>query len=273
MRKAAASQDLAPKFVGAVGNAVSILRSLAQSSEPAGVAAIARDAGVSVSTCFNILRTLASERLVVFDPANKTYRIGLGMLEFSIPLLGTKQADLIRPELERLVEERSCLICLWQVTENDRIVLIDRVANPTTVRVDMSDGSRFPAFLGAIGRCYAAHKDLKRPDLAKRFAQLQWQSPPSFDDYARDVEQAQQDGFAFDFGQLFVGLDIAAALIVDSDGKARFGISGIAIAGQMTKPSLRALATDLRDSAHYISETLFGVAQRGRHAGRKGSAR
>src|SRR6266478_8808986 len=146
MRKRA-NQDLAPNFVGAVGNAVSILRSLAHSSEPAGVAAIARNAGVSVSTCFNILRTLASERLVVFDPESKAYRIGLGMLEFSVPLLGANQADVIRPELKRLAGERSCLICLWQLTENDRILLIDRVSPPRTVRVDISHGSRLPAFV------------------------------------------------------------------------------------------------------------------------------
>ena len=267
MRRSA-PQEIAPKFVGAVGSAVSILRSLAQSSEPTGVVAIARDSGVSVSTCFNILRTLASERLVEFDPTDKTYRIGLGMLEFSVPLLGAKQADLIRPQLERLVEERSCLICLWQVTDNDRILLVDRVANRTSVRVDMSNGTRFPAFVGAIGRCYAAHRNLKRSELAKRFAQLQWQSPPKYDEYAKDVAQAQHDGFAFDFGQLFVGLEIAASLVIDAEGKARFGISGIAIAGQMTKQSLRALATDLRDCANYISETLFGVAQRGRQTGR-----
>src|SRR5260370_18195899 len=107
MRKRA-NQDLAPNFVGAVGNAVSILRSLAHSSEPAGVAAIARNAGVSVSTSFNILRTLASERLVVFDPESKTYRIGLRMLEFSVPPLGSSQAACIPPPLNRLHRQRSC---------------------------------------------------------------------------------------------------------------------------------------------------------------------
>lgn len=269
--KRRAKQDIAPKFVGAVGNAVSILRSLAQASEPSGVAAIARDAGVSVSSCFNILRTLASERLVVFDAETKAYRIGLGMLEFSVPLLGVRQADLIRPELERLAGECNCLICLWQLTEKDRIVLVDRVSTARTVRVDMSYGSRLPAFVGAVGRCYAAHKNLRRAELAKRFAKLQWQDPPSFDDYAADVEQAQRNGFAFDFGRLFIGLEIAASLVTDTNGKARFGVSGIAIAGQMSRPALNALAADLRTTANYISETLFGVAQRSRQSERKGA--
>ncbi|MFG1229814.1 IclR family transcriptional regulator [Xanthobacter autotrophicus DSM 597] len=255
-----ADQDPSPKIVGAVANAVSILRSLAQSSGPAGVNVIARDAGVSVSTCFNILRTLTSERLVDFDPGAKTYAIGMGVLELSLPLLGANQANLIRPELARLSAEHKCLMCLWQITDGERIVLVDRVSTAKTVRVDMSDGSRLPTFVGAIGRCYAALRDLPRDELKARFDALQWQSPPSFEEYVKDVEQARRDGYAFDLGQLFRGLEIAAAVVTDPSGKPRLGISGISIAGQLTRPEIEQLGAALRDSADFISESLFGVS-------------
>ncbi len=255
-----ADQDPSPKIVGAVANAISILRSLAQSSGPAGVNVIARDAGVSVSTCFNILRTLSSERLVDFDPEAKTYAIGMGVLELSLPLLGANQANLIRPELARLSAEHKCLMCLWQITDGERIVLIDRVSTAKTVRVDMSDGSRLPTFVGAIGRCYAALRDLPRDELKARFDALQWQSPPSFEDYVKDVEQARRDGYAFDLGQLFRGLEIAAAVVTDPSGKPRLGISGISIAGQLTRPEIEQLGAALRDSADFVSESLFGVS-------------
>jgi len=258
---AATDQDLSPKIVGAVANAIAILRSLVQLSEPAGVAVISRDAGVSVSTCFNILRTLTAERLVEFDAEAKTYRIGMGVLEFSLPLLGANQADLIRPELLRLSGEHKSLICLWQITEAERIMLVDRVSSARTVRVDMSHGSRLPTYVGAVGRCYAALRDLPRDELKRRFDALQWQAPPSFEAYADDVERAKQDGFAFDFGQLFIGLEIAAAVITDPAGKPRLGISGINIAGQLPQRDIERLAVDLRDSADWISEALFGVSR------------
>jgi DNA-binding IclR family transcriptional regulator len=262
-------QDLSPKIVGAVANAVAILRSLVQLSEPVGVAAIARDTGVSVSTCFNILRTLAGERLVEFDAEAKTYRIGLGVLEFSLPLLGANQADLIRPELQRLSDEHKSLICLWQITEAERIILVDRVSSARTVRVDMSHGSRLPTYVGAVGRCYAALRKPPRDELKQRFDALQWQAPPSFDAYAEDVERAKQDGFAFDFGQLFIGLEIAAAVITDPAGKPRLGISGINIAGQLPRRDIERLAVDLRDSADWISEALFGVSRGVRQSERR----
>lgn len=257
----APDQDLSPKIVGAVANAVSILRSLAQMSDPAGVAVIARDTGVSVSTCFNILRTLSAERLVDFDAEAKTYRIGLGVLELSLPLLGANQADLIRPELARLSGAHKSLLCLWQVTEGERIVLVDRVSMAKTVRVDMSDGSRLPTFVGAVGRCYAALRNLPRNELKLRFDALQWQAPPSFEDYVSDVERARRDGYAFDLGQLFKGLEIAAAVVTDAEGRPRLGISGISIAGQLSREDIERLGVDLRDSADWISEALFGASR------------
>lgn len=262
-------QDPSPKNVGAVANAVSILRSLAQMSEPAGVAVIARDSGVSVSTCFNILRTLSSERLVDFDPEAKTYQIGMGVLELSLPLLGANQADLIRPELKRLSGEHNSLICLWQITESERIVLVDRVSTARTVRVDMSDGSRLPTYVGAVGRCYAAIRGLPADHLKTHFDQLQWQSPPSFEAYATDVERARRDGYAFDFGQLFIGLEIAAAIVTDPTGKPRLGISGISIAGQLSRENIERLGVDLRNSADWISEALFGVSRGVRQSQRR----
>jgi len=265
-------QDLAPKFVGAVMQATSILRSLARMGEPMGVAAIAREAGVSTSTCFNILRTLANERLISFNPAQKTYQMGLGVLEFTVPLLGANQADLIRPELIRLSQERACLVCLWHVTDNERIVLVDSISSGNIVRIDIQVGSRLPAWVGAVGRCYAANQNLSDSALRKQFGKLQWQSPPSFEEYCRDVQEARATGYAFDPGNLFRGVDIAGTLVTDTRGTARFGLSMIAIAGQMDANALKEAALDMRDAADWISETLFGAHRGQRQIERKAAA-
>ena len=264
-----ADQAPAPKIVGAVANAVSILRVLAQAGEPMGVAAISRTTNIGVSTCFNILRTLATERLVDFDDHAKTYRIGAGVLELSVPLLGINQVDLIRPELQRLSAEHNSLICLWQITESERVVLVDRIATGRNVRVDMSIGARLPAYVGAVGRCFAALADLKKEDLREKFDKLQWQNPPLFDDYLAQVEQAKRDGYAFDLGKLFIGVEIAASIVTDSSGKLRLGVSGINIAGQLQRRNLDRLAIDIRNSTDWISETLFGVTRGVRQANRR----
>ncbi|PTW62630.1 IclR family transcriptional regulator [Breoghania corrubedonensis] len=248
----------ATKYVGAVENAVAILRFLTHAHGPAGVARIARETEINVSTTFNIARTLAKEGLVAFDPETKEYRPGVGLLEFSVPLLGTNQVDLLQPRLSELAETHKALIGLWKVTPGDRIVLVDREVKGTVVRVDMQLGSRLPALIGAIGRCVAASRGLPRADLKRRFAELRWQNPPSFEDYARDVDKARETGFAFDRGNLFQGVDIVAAAVLDERGNARLGISGITIRDQMSEAELEALARELADVARYFAATLYG---------------
>lgn len=247
------------KYVGAVENAVAILRFLTHSHLPAGVAQIARGAGVNVSTAFNILKTLTKEGLVDFNPLSKDYRPGMGLLEFSVPLLGMNQIDLLHPRLEELSARHKALIGLWKVTPFDRIVLVDRVVQDSVVRVDMALGSRLPALIGAIGRCVAAaHHDISSDELRQRFEALRWQNPPSFEHYAEDVMHARNAGFAFDRANLFQGLDSAASAILDHTGAARLGLTGTTITGQMSPAEFEALAHDLRDTAADISATIYG---------------
>src|SRR3984957_9985284 len=91
-----------PKDVGAVVNALRILRCLSGSSKPLGVSAVTRATGISASTAFGILRTLARLHYVSFNESDKTYRLGLAMAEMAAGLLRTSHAELIHPELERL---------------------------------------------------------------------------------------------------------------------------------------------------------------------------
>ena len=246
------------RSVGAVVQAICILRHLAAQEAPSGVTAVARATGLNTSTCFNILRTLAAEGLVVFNTEAKTYCLGFGILELSTSLLGASPVDLIRPELERLAHGRPVVVCLWHVTQNDRVVLADRVCDPTTmVRVEMAPDIRLPSFAAAVGRCVAAAWRVPDAELRRRFDGLRWQNPPSFEAYLADVRRAEGEGYALDLGQMFVGLDTAAAVIADHRGHPRFGISAISIHGQMGRADLEALGRELRDVARRIGAALF----------------
>ena len=71
------------KLVGALVGGISVLRYLSASNSPLGVTQVARDLKINPSTCFNLLRTLVHEGLVVFNPDTKTYQIGLGLVEIA----------------------------------------------------------------------------------------------------------------------------------------------------------------------------------------------
>ncbi len=251
------STSAAPRDVGAVVNAIHILRFLSAATEPVGVATVARGTGISPSTCFNILRTLARQRFVALHSTDKTYTLGLAMAELAAGMIGISHAELIRPELERLALNHAMLIVLWRVTEDGHLVLIDRAHSHTTIRVEMKVGLRVPILVGGIGRCVAAALDLPASELRRRFAALRWQSPPSFESYAADVVAARERGWSMDNGNLYRGLITVAALITDQNDQPRFGVSGITIAGQHSMERLAEVGNDLRDLAIMAGSSLF----------------
>ena len=55
------------KLVGALASGLAIVRYLAVAGAPVGVSRIARHLELNASTCYNLLKTLVHERLVVFD--------------------------------------------------------------------------------------------------------------------------------------------------------------------------------------------------------------
>lgn len=245
------------RTVGALVQALRILRHLSAQGTPEGVSAIARAAGVNGSTCFNILRTLAAEGLVVFDPVAKTYRLGLGVLELAIGLLGANPGDLIRPELERLALAHGALICLWHITDNDRLVLIERAFDPGSIRVELPPGKRLPALAGGVGRVIAALRDYSEAELRRRFAELRWQSAPRFEEYRASIIEAGQRGYGLDIGQLYIGVDVVGAVVRDHEGRPRYGVSSITLHGHIPVESRVRVGQDLNDSCRHLGASLF----------------
>ncbi|MCC5808909.1 MAG: IclR family transcriptional regulator [Ectothiorhodospiraceae bacterium] len=220
------------KPVGAVVNAVRLLRVLASSNKPLGVTAAARAADVNPSTAYHILRTLVHEGLVTFDEGGKTYSLGLGMVTLARKLLGRHQTELLRPELTRLATNFECLFALWQIVD-DRVVLIDRALANTAVRLDLEVTQRMPFLLGAIGRAIAARLDMETSELYRRFSELRWNAPMTFEEYQQELEQTRQRGYAVDQERLYSGITAIASVITDDQGRPQLGISAIGFAERL----------------------------------------
>ncbi|WP_444984823.1 IclR family transcriptional regulator [Halomonas mongoliensis] len=253
---ASTSRETPTKDVGAVVNAIHILRHLAHQQEPQGVAATARATGVSPSTTFNILRTLAHEDMLHFDEQTKTYRLGLGLSELTVNLIGQSHADLIQPELDRLALNLQILIVLWRVTSDHHISVIAR-ATPRVPHVAVRRDSRLPELVGASGRCIAALRDLPDDDLRRHFAALRWDNPPTFEAYLADVDKARLTGWALDDNCLYHGVSLVGSAITDQNGQPRFAISGIAISAQQDGTSIRKAGEAIHAASQYLQRSLF----------------
>lgn len=244
------------KTVGAVAAAVKILRHLANSPEPLGVSRIAKPTKINTSTCFNILRTLAAEDLVNFDPLSKTYTISLGIMDLArgaTALGGDLSA--IRPSMERIANEHGVTLTLWQPIGDNRKVLVYSALSRSAMRIQMAVGQRLPMLIGATGRVFAAYSDLGEEELRNRFQQIHWDSPLSFAEFKRQIKQTRERGWAIDDGNFATGTISLAVPILNREGKPVMALTATMFSGQYAKRS-EDLLHDLQEFCQRVSRIV-----------------
>jgi DNA-binding IclR family transcriptional regulator len=224
-------------------HAVRILRYLSQ-RKATGVTVIAHDTGISASSCFNILRTLAGQGLVKFNSRTKTYSLGVGLAEIASGLFGGSSLKAIRSSLDRIAQEYGVLLAIWHITIEERVVLIERIFPDLRARVELQLAQRLPAFAGAVGRSIAAVQSASHDLLRKRFKEIRWQTPTTFEEYLAGVQRARKLGYAIDDGKLIRGVNSVAVPLLGPSGP-HLGISGVTFAGQVSPEDLNRLGADL----------------------------
>jgi DNA-binding IclR family transcriptional regulator len=229
--------------VGSVRSAIAILRFLASQSKAYGVNAIAREIGISPSSCFNIVKTLAMDGVLEFDARDKTYALGPALSMLAPRTSDDEQVfDLIEPQLAAFARRFSCTTSLWRLTR-DRLVLINSVRGAALLNVHLDPGLRVPSFIGSMGRCIAGEFLHDRPRIENAFHEIKWQNPPPLRTFLRDAAAAKVNGWAIDIDNYMRGLTTTAAPIRDGDQKIRFCIANIVLSGSRSHIELKKLGT------------------------------
>ncbi len=243
------------KTVGALVAGLKVLRYMSRMGEPVGVSRVAKDLSISPSTCFSLLRTLVHENLLSFHEQAKTYSVSSGLLELT---RGALERDLplrfVKEKMSRVTSDHRVTTMLFKVLDHRRVILVDRVDADVALRVHISVGQRLPMYIGALGRCFAGFGEIDRESLYKRFKELRWESPPSFEEFISDAEGAKGLGFAVDRDNFTNGITTAAAPILDADKRPVAVVSAIGFSGQLGDDTLVALGEALRDCTAEASE-------------------
>lgn len=221
------------KIVGAVSNAVLILRHLSENARPMGVSHIADATKLNTSTCFNILRTLVMHDFVQFDPRSKTYSLSLGIMDIARGATSLRgDIGSVRPLMEDIANTHSVTVTVWQIVSENRKVLTLSAMNRSAVRIQMSIGQRLPILLGATGRCFAAFGDYKPSELKKMFKEVRFRRPLEFEEFLDQVEQTRQRGYAVDQGYFATGILSFSVPVLDSNNMAIAAITATMFDGQ-----------------------------------------
>lgn len=200
--------------VRSVSQAFAILRLLADSG-PLTLSDIGRDAGLSPSSCFNLLKTLVHEGTIERDMQKKRYRLAAawrtaGVLNDS---RAARLVDRAQPEMAGFAESHEAAVGLWKIVSRDRMQLVIHAESSAGMRLTLADNQRQPLGAGAAGRAFAAAQTIEEAELARRFAPVRWQAELTFAAYAREIDEAAVRGFALDLGHAHRGVFTVAVAI------------------------------------------------------------
>jgi len=245
--------------VESVRSAVAILRFLALQPKAFGVNAIAREVGISPSSCFNIVKTLVLEGLLDFDERDKSYAPGAGLAAIA-PRTNVDEEIFrsVEADLQDIAARFSCTASFWKLAR-ERLVLLGSVRGASTLNVHMNAGLRLPALLGAMGRCIAGQAGWERAKIEAAVRAIHWEKPPSFRSYMKEAALTRETGWAIDVDNYMRGITTAAATIRDGNGRIRFCIANIVLSGSRPRGELEKLGAATAALAANLSARLFSA--------------
>ncbi|NML05744.1 IclR family transcriptional regulator [Sphingomonas sp. G-3-2-10] len=245
--------------VPAIARAAAVMRLLGKSETPLGVQVIARELGLVPSTCLYVLRALAEEELVAFDPDTKRYSLEAGVLTLARQWLRRSQfADLAQPVIDRLCRTFDVTMLGVQIFGLDHMVVVALSQSGQNFQLSAQIGSRFPALISATGRCIAAFGGYSESELEPPFRALRWDEPPAFEQWMAEVVEARTKGFAVDDGNYIAGATVVSAPVWKAPGKPSHALVATVIGGGSRRERLGELSEALVEGAQTLTLQLGG---------------
>lgn len=242
--------------VPAVTRAAAILRLLSRSEAPLGVHAISRQLDLIPSTCLHILRALAAEELVTFDPHTKRYRLASGIVALARGMLRHDSfSKLAEAPLQDICRIHDITAIGVEAASLDHIVVV-AIARPRhSLHMEADLGSRYPALISATGRLIAAFGGHARAELEKRFKALRWENPPTSEEWWADVDASRTLGYAVDEDRYISGATIVAAPVM-THGRMTHALVAVGLSDQVRRIGRAALGEELKRNADDLSRRL-----------------
>lgn len=246
--------------VPAVARAIAILRLLGRKRQAMNVKSISDELDLVPSTCLHIMRALAAERLVSFDPASKRYKLGAGILALARGVVETDSfAQSAQPLLNDVAQRWQVTAMGVEVLDLHHIIVTALADSKLPFRLHVDIGSRFPALISASGRLVAAFGGHSQAELKEKFRSLRWQTPLDFNDWLKDVELARQNGHSVDHGNYIGGITIMAVPVLDAFGRITHTLVVASIMNQLSPEDTNNLLQELKGHAQQLSSQLFSL--------------
>jgi IclR family acetate operon transcriptional repressor len=218
--------DLRRYEIAVVGNALDLITTLS-TERTISTATAARLLGISRSTAYRILITLATHNFVTYDRSTRVWSIGPELARTLPVVTETQLHSIASPSMRRLLAEEQETVNL-AVFANNEITYAHILESPLPFRMSNIPGEKAPMHATALGKAIlAAHPEKDWPRLVSGLAleSITENTITDPDDLLTDLAVIRERGWAEDRGETSLGVVCFGAAIRGPSGTPLGGLS------------------------------------------------
>jgi DNA-binding IclR family transcriptional regulator len=252
----AASDDPERSAVKSLRKALTVLNTVAGAERPLTVAEVAINSGIARPTAYRFVQTLVAAGYLSQDPADGRLSMGFAVLPLASSLLDrNRMRKEALPHLQSLAQqtgERANLGVLYR----DRVMYVAGVEKPALPTIYSRFGKSAPAHCSSLGKAILAH--LSEVEVCALLARrpLAAVTPATITnsaDFAKELEDTRERGYAIDRAEHALGSYCVAAPIFDANNRP---IGAIGVSGRDLEPLIKYQEL-VRHTAEVISHHLL----------------
>jgi IclR family transcriptional regulator, KDG regulon repressor len=239
--------------IQSLARGLKILELLGQAQDGISITELAAHLGVDKGSASRLVATLASYRYAEKDAQTRRFHLGPQVVSLSRSVLARlplRQAA--KPFLHQLME-RTGECAHLAVPAQGKVLYIDQVESPATLRVNAQVGTMNPLHCTALGKALLAFGDLEIPPVLESYTPHTLTNPGRL---RKALERVRDQGYAVDDEEFDLGVRCIAVPVFDFRAKVAgsIGISGPAT--RMTLERMPDLAASVVEIGRALSERM-----------------
>ena len=239
--------------IQSLARGLKILDILGQAQEGVSITELAEHLGVDKGSASRLVATLVNYGYAEKDEQTRRFHLGPQVVPLSRSVLARLSMREVAKPFLRVLMERTGECVHLAVPAQGRVLYIDQVESPATLRVNAQVGTMNPLHCTALGKALLAFGDLELPTTLESFTPHTLTDPTRL---RKTLEQVRAQGYAVDDEEFDLGVRCIAVPVFDFRGKAAgsIGISGPAT--RVSPERLPGLAASVIEIGKALSERM-----------------
>jgi IclR family KDG regulon transcriptional repressor len=239
--------------IQSLARGLKILEILGQAQAGVSITELAEQLKVDKGSASRLVATLAGYGYAEKDEQTRRFHLGPQVVTLSRSVLARLPLrEAAKPFLRQLME-RTGECAHLALPAQGRVLFIDQVESPATLRVNAQVGTLNPLHCTALGKVFLAFGDLEIPSALDSYTNHTLIEPAELQ---KNLQQVRSQGYAVDDEEFDLGVRCIAVPVFDFRGKAvgSIGISGPA--SRVTTERLPGLAASVVEIGKALSERM-----------------